>query len=143
MERFGLEGPRPVANLEAVLANSAQVARYAHDKKDVAGHLRHHGIELTEHLGPVRFTGPHTMTAGDGRSWRADRIVIAVGCRAAPLPVPGGEALTYQDIWTLKALPQEVTVIGGADTGCQIASIFADLGADVRLFEAGPRLVRS
>ena len=79
------------------------------------------------------------MTAGDGRSWRADRIVIAVGCRAAPLPVPGGElALTYQDIWTLKALPQEVTVIGGADTGCQIASIFADLGADVRLFEPVP-----
>ena len=141
-ERFGLEGPPPVPNLEAILANAARVARYAHDKKDVAGHLRHQGIELDEHLGPVQFTGPHTMRAGDGRSWRADRIVIAVGCRAAPLPVPGGElALTYQDIWTLKALPQHVTVIGGADTGCQVASIFADLGADVRLFEAGPRLV--
>ena len=82
------------------------------------------------------------MRAEDGRSWRADRIVIAVGCRAARLPVPGGElALTYHDIWTLKALPHQVTVIGGADTGCQIASIFADLGADVRLIEAGPRLV--
>ena len=141
-ERFGLEGPRPVPNLEAVLANTARVARYAHDKKDIAGHLRHNGIDLDEHLGPVRFTDPHTVRAGDGRSWRADRIVIAVGCRAAPLPVPGGElALTYQDIWTLKALPQQVTVIGGADTGCQMASIFADLGADVRLIEAGPRLV--
>jgi pyruvate/2-oxoglutarate dehydrogenase complex dihydrolipoamide dehydrogenase (E3) component len=40
-----------------------------------------------------------------------------------------------------QALPHAVTVIGGADTGCQMASIFADLGADVRLFEAGPRLV--
>jgi pyruvate/2-oxoglutarate dehydrogenase complex dihydrolipoamide dehydrogenase (E3) component len=63
-------------------------------------------------------------------------------CRPAALPVPGGElALTYEDIWTLKALPEQVTVIGGADTGCQMASIFADLGADVRLIEAGPRLV--
>jgi len=141
-ERFGLEGPRPVPDLDAVLANCARVARYAHDKKDIAGHLRHHGIELAEHLGPVRFTGPHTVRAGDGRSWHADRIVIAVGCRPAELPVPGGElALTYQDIWTLKALPAEVTVIGGADTGCQMASIFADLGAGVRLFEAGSRLV--
>ena len=141
-ERFGLEGPRPVPNLEAVLANCGRVARYAHDKKDIAGHLRHNGIDLDEHLGPVRFTGPHTVRAGDGRSWRADRIIIAVGCRAAALPVPGGElALTYEDIWTLKALPQQVTVIGGADTGCQIASIFADLGARVRLIEAGPRLV--
>ena len=141
-ERFGLEGPRPVPNLEAVLANTARVARYAHEKKDIAGHLRHTGIDLDEHLGPVRFTGPHTLRAEDGRSWAAERIVIAVGCRAAPLPVPGGElALTYHDLWTLKALPQQVTVIGGADTGCQMASIFADLGADVRLIEAGPRLV--
>jgi pyruvate/2-oxoglutarate dehydrogenase complex dihydrolipoamide dehydrogenase (E3) component len=141
-ERFGLEGPRPVPNLEAVLANGARVARYAHDKKDIAGHLRHNGIDLDEHLGPVRFSGPHTVSAADGRSWDADRIVIAVGCRAAPLPVPGGEmALSYRDILTLKALPHEVAVIGGADTGCQMASIFADFGAGVRLIEAGPRIV--
>jgi pyruvate/2-oxoglutarate dehydrogenase complex dihydrolipoamide dehydrogenase (E3) component len=130
-DRFGLQGPRPVPNLDAVLANSARVARYAHEKKDIAGHLRHNGIELADHLGPVRFTGPHAAAAGDGRSWHAAR-----------LPVPGGElALTYQDVLTLKALPHEVAVIGGADTGCQIASIFADLGADVRLIEAGPRIV--
>jgi len=102
-DRFGLEGPPPVPKLEAILANAARVARYAHDKKDVAGHLRHQGIDLDERLGPVQFTGSHTVRAGDGSSWRADRIVIAVGCRTAPLPVPGGElALTYQDIWTLK-----------------------------------------
>jgi pyruvate/2-oxoglutarate dehydrogenase complex dihydrolipoamide dehydrogenase (E3) component len=141
-ERFGLDGPRPVPNLEVVLANCGRVARYAHDKKDLAGHLRHNGIDLHEHLGLVRFTTPHELRAADGRSWRADRIVIAVGCRAAALPVPGGElARTYEDIWTLKALPRQVTVIGGADTGCQIASIFADLGVHVRLIEAGPRLV--
>jgi len=131
-----------VPNLDAVLANSARVARYAHDKKDLAGHLRRGGIDLADHLGPARFTDPHTVRADDGRSWHGDRIVIAVGCRAAPLPVPGGElALTYQNILTLKALPHEVAVIGGADTGCQMASIFADFGAGVRLIEAGPRIV--
>jgi pyruvate/2-oxoglutarate dehydrogenase complex dihydrolipoamide dehydrogenase (E3) component len=141
-EMFGLEGPRPVPNLDTVLANCARVARYAHDKKDMAGLLRRQGIDLAGNLGPVRFTSPHTVLAGDGRSWRGDHVLIAVGCRAAALPVPGGElALTYEDIWTLKALPGYVTVIGGADTGCQMASIFADLGADVRIIEAGPRLV--
>src|SRR5690349_2859541 len=91
---------------------------------------------------PARFTDPHTVRADDGRSWHGDRIVIAVGCRAAPLPVPGDEmALSYRDILTLKALPHEVAVIGGADTGCQMASIFADFGAGVRLIEAGPRIV--
>ena len=33
---FGLEGPPPVPNLPAVVANSERVARYAHDKKDIA-----------------------------------------------------------------------------------------------------------
>ena len=37
---FGLTGPAPVPDLAAVMANSDRVARYAHDKKDVAGHLR-------------------------------------------------------------------------------------------------------
>src|SRR5246127_3954399 len=59
-ERFGLEGPQPVPDLDSVLANCARVARYAHDKKDIAGHLRDHGIELADHLGPARFTDPHT-----------------------------------------------------------------------------------
>jgi pyruvate/2-oxoglutarate dehydrogenase complex dihydrolipoamide dehydrogenase (E3) component len=142
--RFGLQGSGPVPDLPAVLANSARVARYAHDKKDIAGHLRHHGVDLHEHLGPVRFTAPHAVRDEGGRSWRGDQVVIAVGCRAAALPVPGGElALSYNDIPSLQALPTEVAVIGGADTGCQIASIFADFGTRVRLFEAGPALVPS
>jgi pyruvate/2-oxoglutarate dehydrogenase complex dihydrolipoamide dehydrogenase (E3) component len=139
---FGLTGPPPVPDLPAVLANSERVARYAHDKKDLAGHIRRHGIELLEDLGPVGFTGPHTMASGGGRTWTADSIILAVGGHAARLPIPGAElALTYEDIPSLASLPGRVAVIGGADTGCQIASIFADLGAAVTLFEGGPILV--
>ncbi len=139
---FGLDGPAPVPNLAAMLANSGRVARYAHDKKDLAGHLRRHGIDLVEGLGPVGFTGPNTMAAGDGRSWSADRVIVSVGGQAARLPIPGAElALTYEDIGSVASLPPRVAVVGGADTGCQIASIFADLGASVTVFEAGPILV--
>ena len=39
--------------------------------------------------------------AADGRSWRADRIILAVGGHASRLPIPGNElALTYSDIRT-------------------------------------------
>ena len=134
--------PGAVPDLPAVLANSERVARYAHEKKDVAGHIRRHGVDLIEHLGPVGFTGPHTMAAGDGRTWTADRIIIAVGGHAARLPIPGAElALTYEDIHSLTNLPGRVAVIGGADTGCQIASILDDFGVAVTLFKAGPTLV--
>src|SRR5207245_2442567 len=80
--------------------------------------------------------------ADDGRSWRADRIIVAVGGRAAPLPVPGGHlALSYDDLRSMKTLPDEVMVVGGADTGCQIASIFDDFGVAVRLLEFAPTLL--
>jgi pyruvate/2-oxoglutarate dehydrogenase complex dihydrolipoamide dehydrogenase (E3) component len=142
--QFGLTGAAPVPDLPAVLANSERVARYAHEKKDVAGHIRRHGIDLIEHLGPVGFTGPHTVAAGDGRTWTADRIILAVGGHAARLPIPGAElAFTYEDIRSLADLPGRVAVIGGADTGCQIASIFDDFGVAVTLFEAGPALIPS
>ncbi len=140
---FGLEGPRPVPNLPAAMANSERVARYAHDKKDMSGHLRHHGIDLLEGLGPVSFTDPHTLAAGS-RTWSADRIILAVGGHAGRLGIPGAElALTYEDIPSLTSLPGRVAVVGGADTGCQMASIFEDFGARVAVFEAGPALIPS
>jgi len=141
-EQFGLRGPRPTLDLDAVLANSTRVAHYAHDKKDLAGLLRGLGIDLIEHLGPLRFTDAHTLRTGDGRSWRADRILVAVGGHAAPLPVSGGHlALGYDDLRSMKELPSEVMVVGGADTGCQIASIFEDFGASVRILEFAPTLL--
>ena len=92
---FGLDGPAPVPEPPAVLANSQRVARYAHDKKDMAGHLRRQGIELVEDLGPVGFTGPHTVAASDGRTWSADRIILAVGGHAGRLPDPRRRARAH------------------------------------------------
>ncbi len=164
---FGLTGPAPVPDLAAVVANSARVARYAHEKRDIAGLLRRSGVDLVEGIGPVSFTSPHTVAAGDGAvaattraattraattgaattgagTWTADRIILAVGGHAGTLPIPGAElALTYADIPSLTSFPRRVAVIGGADTGCQIASIFADLGSDVTLIEGGPVLLPS
>jgi pyruvate/2-oxoglutarate dehydrogenase complex dihydrolipoamide dehydrogenase (E3) component len=139
---FGLEGPPPIPNLPAVIANSDRVARHAHDKKDIAGHLRRHGIDLVENLGQVGFAGPHTLAADGTDTWSADRVILAVGGHAGRLQIPGADlALTYEDIPSLDSLPRRVAIVGGADTGCQIASIFEDFGATVSLFEAGPVLI--
>ena len=139
---FGLEGPPPKPNLAAILSNSDRVARHAFEKKHLADQLRRNGIDLVEHLGPVHFADPHTVAGGDGRSWEAERIVLAVGGHAGRLAIPGNElALTYGDLRGLTSLPAVVAVVGAADTGCQIASILSDFGTRVCLFEAGPTIV--
>jgi pyruvate/2-oxoglutarate dehydrogenase complex dihydrolipoamide dehydrogenase (E3) component len=141
-ERFGLEGPRPTPNLSTALANGERVARYARDRKHMADHLREHGIDLVEHTGPAAFADPHTMRVRDGRTWSGDRVILAVGGRASGLPIPGADlALTYEDLLSLKTLPATAAIIGGADTGCQIASILADFGVRVVIIEAGPALL--
>ncbi|HEY4385896.1 MAG TPA: NAD(P)/FAD-dependent oxidoreductase [Ktedonobacteraceae bacterium] len=141
-ETFGLKGARPQIDLAAVLANASRVANYAHEKKHLAEYLRSAGIELIEGVGPARFLDQHTVSIADGRTWRADKIIIAVGGHGHVLPIPGAElALTYSDIWTLKQLPTCVAVVGGAATGCQLASILEDFGCQVYLLEYAPRLL--
>jgi pyruvate/2-oxoglutarate dehydrogenase complex dihydrolipoamide dehydrogenase (E3) component len=141
-ETFGLRGPRPEIDLGATLANAQRVAGYAHERKHMSDHIRAMGIDLVEGLGDARFVDATTVTAADGRTWSADRIIIAVGGRASRLPIPGAEhALTFEDIRSLTALPDHVCVIGAADTGCQLTSILADFGCRVSLLEYAPRIL--
>jgi pyruvate/2-oxoglutarate dehydrogenase complex dihydrolipoamide dehydrogenase (E3) component len=141
-ETFGLNGERPKIDLEGVLANARRVALYAHERKHLSESIRNIGIELIEGAGPARFLDQHTVGVDDGRTWQADKIIIAAGGRGRRLSVPGAElALTYTDIWTLKQLPSNVAVIGGAATGCQLASILEDFGCNVSLLELAQRLV--
>jgi pyruvate/2-oxoglutarate dehydrogenase complex dihydrolipoamide dehydrogenase (E3) component len=139
---FGLRGPGPQVDLAATLDNAGRAAEYAHDQKRLGDYVRATGIELVEGAGPARFVDPRTVAVGDGRTWQADRIVIAVGGHPGRLPIPGAElGLTYTDVRALTALPGRVAVIGGADTGCQLASILAGFGCQTLLLEYAPRLV--
>jgi pyruvate/2-oxoglutarate dehydrogenase complex dihydrolipoamide dehydrogenase (E3) component len=139
---FGLVGEPPHVNLAAVLANAERVVNYAHEKKRLAEHLRASGIVVIEGAGAATFQDPHTINCADGRTWQADRYIVAVGGHGRVPPIPGSEmGLTYQDVQNLKALPVHVAIIGGASTGCQLASIFEDFGCRVTLIEFTPRLV--
>ena len=141
-ETFGLQGARPHIDLAAVLANARRVAQYAHEKKHMAEYIRSTGVELIEGVGPAHFLDQHRVQVAGGRTWQADKIIIAVGGHGRILPIPGAElALTYSDIWSLTQLPASVAVVGGAATGCQLASILEDFGCQVYLLELAPRLI--
>ncbi|MGZ3599886.1 MAG: dihydrolipoyl dehydrogenase family protein [Ktedonobacterales bacterium] len=138
---FGLHGSPPEIALADVIANASRVANYAHEKKHLAESIRAYGIELIEGAGPARLLDAHRVSLPDGRTWQGERIILAVGGYGRRLPIPGAElALTHSDIWTLRQLPSRVAVIGGAATGCQLASIFEDFGCSVTIIEMAERL---
>jgi pyruvate/2-oxoglutarate dehydrogenase complex dihydrolipoamide dehydrogenase (E3) component len=141
-EQFGLRGDAPQLDIAAALDKTRRVADYAHEHKRLADALVSHGIDLVQDAGPARFVDAHTVRIPSGGTFSAEAVVVAVGGHPGRLPIPGAElALTNDHLRDLTAVPGSVAVIGGADTGCQLASILGDFGSDVTLFEGSSRLV--
>ena len=140
-ETFGLRGAPPEVDLAAAVANATRVADYSHDVKRMSDYIEGCGVRLVQGAGSAEFVDPHTIETGDGRRFTGDAIVIAVGGHAGRLPIPGAElALTYEDIRQLTELPVSTVVIGGSDTGCQLASILVDFGSQVTVLEFADRI---
>jgi glutathione reductase (NADPH) len=79
------------------------------------------------------LTGPHEIDVG-GQRVTAERIVIATGGSAQRLDIPGAElGLISDDLFTLKALPKRVAVLGSGYIAVEFASLLRGLGAEVDL----------
>lgn len=101
------------------------------------------GVDV--YLGEGSFTGGETVAVG-GETLQFKKAVIATGCRAAALPIPGLDevgALTNETLFSLTELPKRLVVIGSGPVGCEMAQSFARFGSAVTLVEqAGHLLMR-
>ena len=50
--------------------------------------------------------------------------------------------MTSDEVLELETVPARIAVIGGGAIGCEFASTFADLGADVTILEGLPKILR-
>jgi len=79
------------------------------------------------------FIDPHTLDVG-GKRVTAERIVIATGGRPVRPEIPGAElGMLSDDVFTLKALPKRMIVVGSGYIALEFACIFRGLGAEVDL----------
>jgi len=141
-EDYGLMGEQPHVDFARLLQRTQQIVYRIHEKKQLISHLEQASVSVYANLGAVQFADAHTLTAGDGTRLQAEKFILCAGGRPRRLSFPGSEhALTHSDVWSLTRLPKSMIVVGGAATGCQLASIFAALGTQVRLLEVAPRLL--
>ncbi len=98
--------------------------------------------------GLARLTGPGRVQVrtGDGpaRDLDHDRLIIAVGSRAASLPglEVDGRVVWFSDhALALTEIPERLLVIGAGAVGAELAAIYGRLGADVDLVEYLGRLL--
>ena len=95
------------------------------------------GAGVTSFEARATFLDAHTLDVG-GQRVTAERIVVATGGRITKLEIPGSElGLVSDDLFTLKAMPKRVAVVGGGYIGLEFANLLRGLGAEVDVFYRG------
>ena len=116
-------------------------------RESAIGNLRRHGVEVVSgdgRLGTDRSVIVEDPDGGSPRTLTATVIVIATGSR--PFHPPGvpfddGDVLDSDAAALLDRPLDSLVVVGGGAVGCEFASIYTALGADVTLVDSGPRLL--
>ncbi len=105
----------------------------------VDGLFKKNGIEV--------IPGEASLTSGGvsvgGQEIAAGKIILATGSVARPIPGTefGGRVIGTEGAWALEELPATMAVVGAGASGAEIASAYARLGVEVKLFEALDRVL--
>ncbi|MGE3619340.1 MAG: dihydrolipoyl dehydrogenase [Acidimicrobiia bacterium] len=94
-------------------------------------------------LGPGRTVTVSGGSSGDVEL-TADAVVLATG--SVPRTIPGFEVdgrlvMTSDELLSIPQIPPRATIIGGGVIGCEFASMLGDLGAQVTILEALPKIL--
>lgn len=86
-----------------------------------------------------------TVTAGDGSVTQLNGKNVVLASGSIPRVIPGfeptGPVMTSDEVLMLDYIPARIAVIGGGAIGCEFASTFADLGAEVTILEGLPKIL--
>jgi glutathione reductase (NADPH) len=91
--------------------------------------LKNSGVELIE--GHAIVTDPHTVEVA-GRSYTADKIMIATGGHPTVPDIPGIEhVISSNEALSLPELPRRIVIVGGGYIAVEFAGIFRGFGSEV------------
>src|SRR3954470_8507597 len=109
--------------------------------------MRRHGVDRIHGramIGPDRSVVVHTADGRDVRTITAQVIIITTGSRPfhpPGIPFDDPDVLDSDAAALLDHPLRSLVVVGGGAVGCEFASIFTALGAEVVLVDSGPRLL--
>ena len=116
----------------------------------VAGLFKKNSIDLIEGEASLARQSAGNGDSSDGVRVRvgeqelvATTVILAGGSvkRSIPGIEFGGGVIGTEEAWALTDLPARLTVVGAGASGAEIASGFARLGSEVKLFEVMDRLL--
>ncbi|GAB3132546.1 NAD(P)H-quinone dehydrogenase [Marisediminicola antarctica] len=135
--------PEVAVNLSAVNTRLLRLARQ--QSEDMKSGLIKAGVRVVQ--GDGRLDGPQRLIVATGRGKgatdfdevNADTVIVSVGAspRILPTAQPDGERIfTWTQLYTLKAIPEHLIVVGSGVTGAEFASAYTALGSKVTLISS-------
>jgi glutathione reductase (NADPH) len=122
---------------DLIAAKDAEIARLNGVYRRL---LEGSGVDIVE--GRARLADRHTVEIA-GRTYTAEKVLVATGGRPFVPDVPGAELGVVSDaIFSLADLPPRVAIIGGGYIAVEFAGILHGLGAEVSLVYRGPLFLR-
>ena len=144
-KEFGIQAEQPTVDFAVSQARKQKVVNQLW--KGLQSLLKSRKVTTvtgTGALGPGR-TVKVTGADGSGPTDLVGRhVILASGSVPRTLPgfdVDGQFVLTSDEVLALDRLPGSAVVIGGGAIGCEFASMMSDLGTQVTVLEALPRLL--
>ncbi|HLM63853.1 MAG TPA: dihydrolipoyl dehydrogenase [Acidimicrobiales bacterium] len=106
------------------------------------------GRKVTIYDGHGRLHAGHRVSIEGGESGQlevtGDAVIIAAGSVTRTIPgfeVDGRIVMTSDEVLSIPEVPGTAVVIGGGAIGCEFASMMSDLGTQVTILEALPKIL--
>ncbi len=132
-EDFGIEIDNVQINFDKVKERKEKIVN--DQVKNVLTTINKLKIDLIE--GEGQIIDQNTVLV-NGEEIKTKNIMIATGSVPSMIPFEGNEldvVHTSKDILSLKEWPKEMVIVGAGVIGCEMASIFNELGTNVHLVE--------
>jgi len=130
------------ADLKAMMERKDKVV--STQVKGLRSSYKSAGIEIIDGRGRLVSKGKVEVARADGsiENLDADKVIIATGSRPAEVPsfpFDGTKVLSSDDALKLTTIPESMIIVGAGVIGCEFASIYRDLGAEITMVELLPR----
>jgi dihydrolipoamide dehydrogenase len=140
---FGIESSAPTVDFATAQARKQKIV--AGLVGGIAAMCKGRKVEVFNGTGSLGADRTVTVQLNEGgtETITGEHVVLASG--SVPRLIPGfergGPIMTSDEVLDLDYVPDRVVVIGGGAIGCEFASTFADLGAEVTILEGLPKIL--
>jgi dihydrolipoamide dehydrogenase len=142
-DEFGIEASAATVSFDVTQQRKQRIVKGL--VAGIAGMCKARKVTVLSGVGSLRpGRRVHVVHSDQTTSDISGRFVI-LAAGSVPRTIPGfergGPIMTSDEVLDLDHVPSRVAVIGGGAIGCEFASTFADLGAQVTILEGLPKIL--